>query len=84
MAGNGGEEPAPWRHLQDIAAAFHRPAAGRGRGPRPQRRRNGWPCWNAALDQAAWIDIEVASIGEMGGLLQELANAENPVDRLVP
>jgi 3-dehydroquinate dehydratase-1 len=33
---------------------------------------------NAALDQAAWIDLEVASIGEMDELLQDLAKRKIP------
>ena len=77
MDGGAAVEPALWRHLQGIPLLFtarRQDEGGAGLLSAAARIR----LLETALDQAAWIDIEVASIGEMGGLLQTLTERNIP------
>ena len=77
MTGTSGEEPAPWRHLQDLPLLFTARRQDQG-GARTLSAKQRLALLEPTLEQAAWIDLEVASIGEMGGLLQELAKLKIP------
>lgn len=69
--------PALWRQLGEIPLLFtaRRTEEG-GALPLPSAARIA--LIRSGLDEATWIDIEVASIGEMGGLLAELAERKIP------
>ena len=77
MPGNGGEEPVPWRHLQDIPLLFTARRQDEG-GVRALSAAARMALLEPTLAQAAWIDLEVASIGEMDDLLRELAKRKIP------
>lgn len=70
-------DPARWSHLSDIPLLFtaRRIEEGGALAIGPDARMD---LLRGALDQAAWIDIEVASIREMGALLRELAERQIP------
>lgn len=76
-AEGGALDPAPWRHLLDLPLLFtaRRPDEGGG-GALSARER--MELLEPVLDQAAWIDLEVASIGEMGALLKALESRHLP------
>lgn len=78
LCAEGGEiAPSQWSHLSEIPLLFtaRRIEEGGALVMNPDVRMS---LLRSALDQAAWIDIEVASIPEMGALLQELAAREIP------
>lgn len=70
-------DPARWSHLSEIPLLFtaRRIEEGGALAIGPDARI---ALLRGALDQAAWIDIEVASIHEMGALLKELAERQIP------
>lgn len=72
-----GVRSAPWSHLTGIPLLFtvRRIEEGGARALGPDARMH---LLRSALDDAAWVDVEVASIHEMGGLLMELAEREIP------
>jgi len=72
-----GVEPALWRHLPDIPLLFTARRQDEG-GLRALGAADRTRLLESVLDQAAWIDIEVASIGEMGGLLEILTTRGVP------
>ncbi len=76
-AEDGETNPSRWAHLSEIPLLFtaRRIEEGGALAIGPEARMR---LLRSALDQAAWIDIEVASIREMGGLLKELAEREIP------
>jgi 3-dehydroquinate dehydratase-1 len=71
LAASGAVGPGQWRHLQDIPLLFtaRRPEEGGAHALSPAGRMDLLQC---ALDQAACIDIEVASIDEMADFLKIL------------
>lgn len=69
--------PAPWQHLRDSPLLFTARRADEG-GRRALSAEARIGLLEPVLAQAAWLDIEVASIGEMGGLIAELASREIP------
>lgn len=71
MAESGAAEPAQWRHLHDLPLLFtaRRTDEGGAGALNPAQRM---ALLESALDQAACIDLEVASIGEMGAFLKTL------------
>lgn len=77
MTGTSGKEPAPWRHLQDIPLLFTARRQEEG-GARTLSTAARLALLEPTLAQAAWIDLEVASIGEMSGLLQDLSKRKIP------
>jgi 3-dehydroquinate dehydratase-1 len=77
MTGKGGEDPEPWRHLQDIPLLFTARRQDEG-GARALSAKQRLALLEPTLAQAAWLDLEVASIGDMGELLQELARRKIP------
>ena len=76
-AEDGEIDASRWSHLAEIPLLFtaRRLEEGGALALAPDVRMN---LLRSALDQAAWIDIEVASIPEMGDLLEELAAREIP------
>lgn len=73
----GSAENAPWRHLRDIPLLFTaRRAEEGGTGNLDAAARTA--LLESALDDAACIDIEVASIPEMQGLLETLRSRGIP------
>ncbi len=76
-AGDVQIEPQLWRRLSGIPLLFTARRIEEG-GQQALDAAARMILLRSALDQAAWIDIEVASIPEMGALLQELA------DRAIP
>lgn len=69
--------PRPWSHLAEIPLLFTaRRAEEGGAGALDTAARVA--LLRSALDHAAWLDIEVASIPEMGGFLCELAERQIP------
>lgn len=69
--------PALWRHLLDIPMLFTaRRGEEGGAGNLSSSAR--MDLLASVLDDAVWIDIEVASIGDAGGLLPELAKRNIP------
>jgi len=77
MTEASGEEPAPWRHLQDVPLLFTARRQEEG-GARILSAKQRMALLEPTLAQAAWIDLEVASIGDMGELLQELSKRKIP------
>jgi len=75
--GCGTEKPPPWRHLRDIPLLFtaRRPDEGGARTLNAAARSG---MLVAVLDEAACLDIEVASLGEMAELLEMLASRGIP------
>jgi len=66
-----------WRHLDGVPLLFTARRGGEGgAGDLDAHRRE--KLLLDALDDAAWIDIEVASIPDMRGLLRELENRRLP------
>jgi 3-dehydroquinate dehydratase-1 len=76
-AGNDGEGPAPWRDWREMPVLFTARRADEG-GGQALTAAERMALLAPALDQAAWIDIEVASIGEMSVMLDELERREIP------
>jgi 3-dehydroquinate dehydratase-1 len=76
-AENAGKLSAPWSHLRELPLLFtaRRPDEGGGRALGAAARMD---MLETVLDQAAWIDLEVASIGEMDALLKALEIREIP------
>lgn len=74
---DGKIDGTPWNHLADIPLLFtaRRIEEGGALAIGPDARMS---LLRSALDHAAWIDIEVASIREMGALLKELADRQIP------
>jgi len=74
---NDPDNPAPWRHLRENPLLFtaRRPDEGGARALDTATRSD---LLEAVLDDAACLDIEVASIGEMGKLLENLATRGIP------
>lgn len=70
-------ESTLWSHLAGIPLLFtaRRIEEGGSHALSPATRMD---LLRVALDQAAWVDIEVASISEMGALLAELAERKIP------
>ena len=78
LSAEGGEiDASRWSHLSGIPLLFtaRRIEEGGALASGPAARTD---LLRRALDHAAWIDIEVASIPEMGDLLEELAEREIP------
>ena len=71
LAGAGGVESSLWQHLHDIPLLFtaRRMEEGGALALSATERAN---LLRSVLDHAAFIDIEFASIGEMGDLLKDL------------
>ena len=76
-AAGGGTGPTAWRHLEGFPLLFtaRRIDEGAALDLGPAARAE---LLRGALRDAAWVDIEVASIGEMAGLIEELAQANIP------
>jgi 3-dehydroquinate dehydratase-1 len=72
-----GMDPAPWSHLRDMPLLFtaRRHEEGGGRALAAATRMG---MLETVLEQAAAIDLEVASIGEMDALLKTLAHRGIP------
>ena len=70
-------ESTLWSHLAGIPLLFTARRAEEG-GAQALDAAARMDLLRVALDQAAWVDIEVASIREMGGLLAELAERAIP------
>lgn len=77
IAGSGKIDAELWSHLTDIPLLFtaRRIEEGGALALDAAARMN---LLEGVMEQAAWIDIEVASIPEMGGLLAELAERSIP------
>jgi 3-dehydroquinate dehydratase I len=77
LAAAGAVEADQWRHLQEIPLLFtaRRAEEGGALALNPAERTE---LLESALDQAACIDIEVASIGEMADFLKILRTRETP------
>ena len=77
VAENGADDPTPWRQLREIPLVFtaRRPDEGGARALDAATRTG---LLEATLDDAACIDIEVASIREMGDLLKNLVSRGIP------
>ena len=77
MGDEGGGAVKPWSHLQGIPLLFTaRMAAEGGAGDLNAAMREAM--LRKVLNEAACIDIEVASIGEMTGLIDELRHRKLP------
>jgi len=70
-------ESSLWSHLAGIPLLFTARRVEEG-GARPLGAAARMDLLRVALDHAAWLDIEVASIPEMGGLLEELSQLAIP------
>ena len=77
MGKAGGVDATQWAHLTKIPLLFtaRRIEEGGSQALSAQQRMD---LLGVSLDQAALVDIEVASIGEMGGLLKELEARQIP------
>ncbi len=77
IAGSAKIDASLWEHLAEIPLLFtaRRIEEGGALALDAAARMN---LLDGVLDQAAWIDIEVASIPEMGGLLEKLAERAVP------
>lgn len=73
----GGVDSSAWSHLAEVSLLFtaRRLDEGGALALTPVERMN---LLRQALAQAAWVDIEVASIREMSSLLDELAEKKIP------
>lgn len=77
MQGEASEGTKPWAHLAGIPLLFTaRDAAEGGAGDLNAAAREA--LLREVLDEAACIDIEVASIGSMAGLIDELGRRKLP------
>ncbi len=70
-------DSAPWNHLAGIPLLFTARRIEEGGALRLDASSR-MDLLRNALEQASWIDIEVASVPEMGGLLSELAERGIP------
>jgi 3-dehydroquinate dehydratase-1 len=70
-------QPEMWSHLQEIPLLFTARRREEG-GALDLTARERMGLLEKALDSAAWVDIEVASIGEYGDLLSELTTRKIP------
>ena len=70
--------PPPWRHLLESPLIFTARRADEGGGGSALSAAERMALLEPLLAQAAWLDIEVASIGEMRPLLAELATRGIP------
>ncbi len=70
-------ESPPWSHLTEIPLLFTARRSEQG-GAQALDSAARVALLRGALDQAAWLDIEVASIPEMAGFLEELAARKIP------
>lgn len=70
-------ESTPWSHLVEIPLLFTARRAEEGGAGALNTAARG-ALLRGALDQAAWLDIEVASIYEMADFLSELAERKIP------
>jgi len=68
---------APWQHLRESPLLFTARRADEGGGPALSAAAR-MRLLEPVLAQAAWLDIEVASIGEMSELIAELATRDIP------
>ena len=75
--GTGTIDSASWSNLQEIPLIFTARRVEEG-GARALDAAARVALLRGALDQAAWLDIEVASIAEMEDFLRELAEREIP------
>ena len=75
--GTAGVEPALWRHLQGLPLLFTARRHDEG-GARVLNAAVRMGLLESVLEQAAWIDLEVASIDDMGGLLPTLEAMKIP------
>lgn len=76
-AGDVGLDSQLWHHLSEVPLLFTARRIEEG-GQHALDAATRMILLRGALDQAAWVDIEVASIPEMGGLLAELAESAIP------
>lgn len=67
----------PWDHLSDLPLLFTARRVEEG-GALPLSPAERMGLLRGALDQAAWIDVEIASVLEMGDLIAELASRHIP------
>jgi 3-dehydroquinate dehydratase-1 len=74
---DGSVSPSTWNHLSEIPLLFTARRIEEG-GALALDAAARMDLLRKALGQAAWIDIEVASIHEMGDLLEELADRKIP------
>lgn len=74
---SGTVDPGQWRHLQGIPLLFTARRLEEG-GALALSAAGRMELLEAVLDRAAYIDIEVASIGETGALLRELEARKIP------
>ncbi len=77
FAGTEASESPPWSHLAEIPLLFTARRIEEG-GAQALDAVARVALLRGALDHAAWLDIEVASIPEMAGLLEELAARKIP------
>ncbi|MEO5713843.1 MAG: type I 3-dehydroquinate dehydratase [Luteolibacter sp.] len=77
MSESGALDPSQWAHLSVIPLLFTARRSEEG-GARELDAAMRMELLRASLDQAALVDIEVASIGEMAGLLAELEARQIP------
>lgn len=73
----GTSESPPWSHLAEIPLLFTARRSEEG-GAQALDAAARVALLRGVLDQAAWLDIEVASIPEMAGFLEELAARKIP------
>jgi len=72
-AASGGAEPAPWRHLRGMIPLLFTARSPEEGGARALTDAGRVEMLEDVLDDAACIDIEVASLAGMAGLVRELA-----------
>lgn len=77
MSDRGEVDPSPWHHLSVIPLLFTARRRDEG-GARALDAMQRMELLRSTLDQAALVDIEVASIDEMGPLLDDLKTREIP------
>lgn len=77
MGENGGADASQWAHLSEIPLLFTARRVEEG-GARLLSARERMDLLRVSLDQAALVDIEVASICEMGDFLKELEMRQIP------
>ena len=70
-------DPSAWSHLTEIPLLFTARRSEEG-GALPLTPAARIDLLQMAITSAAWIDVEVASLHEMNGLLTECANREIP------
>ncbi|MEO8614481.1 MAG: type I 3-dehydroquinate dehydratase [Luteolibacter sp.] len=74
---NGGVDASQWAHLSEIPLLFTARRMDEG-GAGELSAKERMDLLRVSLDQAALVDLEVASIGEMGDLLKELEARQIP------